>query len=168
MLGEETLTEHEILDDLGASRPCKTLDFAFDFVEICGGSGVLSKAASKRGLRVCAPIELSSSPHFDITNPSFLDWIMQMIVEKRFHSLGLEPGFDRKNQRPCLGTSWGFRCLVICWFAMRHGAPSPLEQPRRSKTGWVAAWRYLAATSLWLPHACWGHLIGRNFGSRGG
>ena len=45
-------------------QPTSGLDFAFDFVEICGGSGVVSEHAARLGLIVCTPIELSDSPTF--------------------------------------------------------------------------------------------------------
>lgn len=35
-------------------------------VEICGGSGVLSKAMADAGLIVCTPIDLSASKHYDL------------------------------------------------------------------------------------------------------
>lgn len=155
------------------------MDFVLDFVEICGGSGVLSKAAAKHGLNGCAPIELSTSRHFDITNPALLDWIMQMIVEKRFRSPAVEPpcttfspaqhpasrsysnpvGFNRTDPETKLGNILAFRCLVICCFAMRHHAPCLLEQPRLSKMAWLAAWRFL----LW-PLACWAPSTERSSG----
>ena len=163
MLGEETyedLKEEELFETKG---PYHSLDFAFDFVEICGGSGVLSAAAAKLGLRVCTPIELSASKHFDILNPKLIDWIMQMIAEKRFRSLALEPpcttfspaqhpasrsyesplGFDRKDRKTLLGNALAFRCIVLAWFAYRFQAPSLLEQPRLSKMAWLSAWKFL-------------------------
>ena len=48
------------------SSPQKMIPFEFDFVEIFGGSGVLSKAAADLGLVTCPPIDLSRSPHHDI------------------------------------------------------------------------------------------------------
>ena len=86
MLGEETCEDQKEEDHFEIKGPYHTLDFAFDFVEMCGGSGVLSAAAAKLGLRVCTPIELSTRKHFDILNPKLLDWITQMIAEKRFRT----------------------------------------------------------------------------------
>ena len=57
------------------------LDFSFDFCEICGGSGVVSKEAAKLGMTVCPPIELSSSEHYDIANVKLIEWLSFMITK---------------------------------------------------------------------------------------
>lgn len=143
--------------------PCKTLDFAFDVVEVCGGSGVLSKALAQRGLRVCPPIDISSSPHYDITNPKLLNWIFQMIAEGRFKGVVCEPvcttfspaqhpasrsyaqplGFNRKDPKTKLGNTIAFRCLAILWFAWRNEVLALLEQPQLSKMAWLSFWQFL-------------------------
>lgn len=159
-LGEDT--DHEAVPmDFG--DPPKVLDFAFDFVEICGGSGTLSKAVAARGLRVCAPIDLASSPHHDMENPKLLNWIFQMISEKRFRSLACEPpcttfspaqhpasrsyqqplGFDRTERKSYIGNLLAFRCFAILWFAWRFSAPSLLETPHLSKMAWLSFWAFL-------------------------
>ena len=118
---------------------------------------------AERGFRVCTPIDLSQSPAFDLGSEKLLDGIFQMIAEKRFRSLALEPpcttfspaqypasrsydnplGFDRKEKKTYLGNLLAFRCLTIAWFAWRFDLPSLLEQPRLSKMAWLRAWRYL-------------------------
>ena len=159
-LGEDT--DHEAVPmDFG--DPPKVLDFAFDFVEICGGSGTLSKAVAARGLRVCAPIDLASSPHHDMESPKLLNWIFQMISEKRFRSLACEPpcttfspaqhpasrsyqqplGFDRTERKTYIGNLLAFRCFAILWFAWRFSAPSLLETPHLSKMAWLSFWAFL-------------------------
>ena len=45
--------------------PAKVIEFAFDFVEICGGSGVLGEALARKGYRVCPPI----GRHHDMEKP---------------------------------------------------------------------------------------------------
>ena len=71
-LGED-LDDAPLLSEV-MSSPAKMIPFEFDFVEIFGGSGVLSSAVAGLGLRVCPPIDLSRSPHHDIcllyTSPS--------------------------------------------------------------------------------------------------
>ena len=143
--------------------PQKMIPFEFDFVEIFGGSGTLSKAAAELGLVTCAPIDLSKSPHHDISNHKLLDWIFQMIHEKRFRSLICEPpcttfspaqhpasrsykmpfGFDRRDPKTHLGNLLAFRSFAILWFAWRCGTPSLLETPYLSKMAWLPMWRYL-------------------------
>ncbi len=81
----------EACDDLPAPAPTSGLDFVFDFVEICGGSGVVSEHVSRLGLTVCTPIELSDSPHFDLKNPRLVEWVCFMLQKGRFRSVMLEP-----------------------------------------------------------------------------
>ena len=145
--------------------PTRSIDFAFDFVEICGGSGVLSKELARRGLRVCTPLDLTASKHFDLTNVKLLDWMLQMIHERRFLSVGCEPpcttfspaqypasrsyerplGFDRTERRTLIGTTLALRCLLMRY---RCGAPGFLEQPRLSKMAWLSAWKWLLSLGL--------------------
>eukprot|EP00913_Durusdinium_trenchii_P018227 g17124.t1 len=136
-LGEDCDGEPAIADF--SDGPAKALPFEFDFVEIFGGSGVLSKAVVQMGFSSCTPIDLSNSPHHDIGNYKLVDWIFQMIKEKRFRSLACEPpcttfspaqhpasrsyrcplGFDRKEPKTYLGNLLAFRSFAILWFAWR-------------------------------------------------
>ncbi len=54
--------------------PFKPLLLYFDFVEICGGSGSLSKAALELGLVVAPTLDLSDSVHYDLGSPSGVDF----------------------------------------------------------------------------------------------
>ena len=156
----------EDVDDDGAlplSEPQKAIPFEFDFVEIFGGSGVLSEAVARLGLSTCPPIDLSRTKHHDIGNHKLLDWIFQMIAEKRFKSLICEPpcttfspaqhpasrsyaqplGYNRRDPKTYLGNLLAFRSFAILWFAWRAGTPSMLETPHLSKMAWLAFWKYL-------------------------
>eukprot|EP00438_Fugacium_kawagutii_P017058 Skav216351 [mRNA] locus=scaffold2385:191031:215658:- [translate_table: standard] len=143
--------------------PTKSLKFEFDAVEICGGSGVLSKALADEGLVVCPPIDLSASKHYDLENTKLVEWIFQMISEKRFRAVICEPvcrtfspaqhpasrsyscplGFNRKDRKTYVGNFIAFRCLAILWMAWRHSVLSLLEQPQLSKMAWLPFWKYL-------------------------
>ena len=159
-LGIDT-DELPLSEDL--KSPPKQLGFHFDFVEICGGSGSISKELASRGWQVCTPIDLSASPHFNLESAKLVDWILQMISEKRFRSGMCEPvcrtfspaqhpssrsyqnplGFDRTEKHTLLGNIIAFRCILFAWFFWRHSAPSLLEQPKLSKMAWLDVWRYL-------------------------
>jgi len=78
--------EDDPSEPLALPQPTSGLDFSFDFVEICGGSGVVSEHAARLGLIVCTPIELSDSPHFDLENPRLIEWICVMLQKGRFRS----------------------------------------------------------------------------------
>ena len=143
--------------------PSHGLDFDFDFVEICGGSGVVSEQAARLGLKVCTPIDLSKSPHFDLRSIDLLWWILGVIRSGRFRSVCCEPpcntfspaqhpasrsysqplGFDRLDARTLLGNILAFRCLIICWCSSIYHRPSLLEQPHLSKMAWLSAWQFL-------------------------
>ena len=160
-LGED-LDDAPLLSEVMPS-PAKMIPFEFDFVEIFGGSGVLSAAVAGLGLRVCPPIDLSRSPHHDIGNQKLLNWIFQMISEKRFRSLICEPpcttfspaqhpasrsyrqplGFNRKDPKTALGNLLAFRSFLILWFAYRWDTPAMLETPYLSKMAWLPSWKFL-------------------------
>ena len=96
-------------------------------------------------------------------NHKLLDWIFQMILERRFKSLICEPpcttfspaqhpasrsyamplGYDRKDPKTLLGNLLAFRGFAILWFAWRCGTPALLETPYLSKMAWLPMWRYL-------------------------
>ena len=64
----------------GPQTPLPSIPFVIDLlVEICGGAGVVSKAARSLGLSICVPIDVSLSPHFDILQPEFGTWLHSMI-----------------------------------------------------------------------------------------
>ena len=167
-LGVPTEEEEKIALEGQLPSPKKVLDFAFDFVEICGGSGVLSTELAKRGLSVCTPIDLTASEHFDLREVKLLDWVLQMVQEKRFRSLGCEPpcttfspaqhpasrsydqplGFNRTDPKTLTGTTLALRCLTIMWMCFRCSTPAFLEQPRLSKMAWLAGWKWLLRLGL--------------------
>ena len=154
-------------EDLATSemlcQPSRTIEFSFDFVEICGGSGVVSKRAAELGLIVCTLIDISRSKHFDLVNLDLLWWILGMIQHGRFKAVCCEPpcttfspaqhpasrsysqplGFCPADPKTLLGNVLAFRCLVICWYAARYERPSLLERSRLSKMAWLRAWIFL-------------------------
>eukprot|EP00435_Cladocopium_sp_Y103_P060998 s1156_g22.t1 len=168
-LGED-VDEDPVAEDF--AQPPKMLDFKFDAVEICGGSGVLSDALCAEGLTVATPIDLSRSEHFNLENIKLIDWIFQMIFEGRFRSVVCEPvcrtfspaqhpasrsyanplGFDRNDPKTFLGNLLAFRCLAILWFSYRYGEAGLLEQPLLSKMAWLSIWRFLIQLGLQEAH----------------
>ena len=152
---------HPIAEDL--AKPTRCFGFHFDAVEICGGSGTLSKALSEQGLVVCTQIDLSSCQHYDLRDLKLINCIFQMISDSRFKSVFVEPvcvtfspaqhlasrpydnplGFVRTERKTHLGNLIAFRCLAIIWFAWRWGVLSLLEQPQLSKMAWLPMWQYL-------------------------
>ena len=160
-LGEDELHEDEE-DAVGiAFQPSKSPLLYYDFVEVCGGSGVLSRAALSLGLVVAPVLDLTYSPHYDFGDIRVLEWLLHMLDEKRILSFFVEPpcttfspaafpsvrsyavplGFDRKNPKTLHGNLLAFRAFVLLRHGRRVGAPCGLEQPRRSKMAWLVFWR---------------------------
>ena len=155
--------ELHTFEEFLSSPTTKQPDFTFDFVEICGGSGILSEEAAKLGLTVCTPIDISSSPHFDVRNRRLVLWIIDMLEAGRFSSIMLEPvcttfspaahpavrsyevplGHDTTIKKVIDGNVIALNCLTLLFVAGRLGRPSLLEQPRLSKMAWLRAWRAL-------------------------
>ena len=143
--------------------PFKPPLFYFDFVEICGGSGVLSQQAADLGLVVAPVLDLSESEHYNLCDVDFLSWIFHMFTSRRFRSTLLAPpcttfsaaawpdlrsyqnplGYCRTNARTLLGNVLAFRSLAIMFVCALVQAPSGLEQPRLSKMAWLTCWRFL-------------------------
>eukprot|EP00435_Cladocopium_sp_Y103_P022342 s2443_g5.t1 len=143
--------------------PSAGLDFSFDFLEVCAGSASVSKALAKRGHIVCAPIELSDSPHYDVRNVKLIEWICNMLRAGKITSLMCEPvcttfspaahpairsykepkGFDRLCPKTIQGNVVAFRCLFLLWYAALCGRPAIGEQPRLSKMAWLSVWQFL-------------------------
>ena len=69
----------------------------FQFIEICGGSGVVTEWASKAGL-VCGPvIDLAYSRQYNLAFPQVLSWVLFMLEERRIRGYLVSP--------PCLSCS---------------------------------------------------------------
>ena len=141
----------------------RCLEFSFDFLEICAGVGSVSKELAKLGFQVCTPIELTDSPHFDVTSLDLINWICNMIKGGRLRAIMVEPvcttfsaaaypalrsyrqpkGFNRLCPRTHVGNVIAFRCLFLLWYAARWSCPALGEQPRLSKMAWLSVWRML-------------------------
>ena len=72
----------------GVSRP---LRLRFQFLEVCGGAGVVTKKMIEKGC-VCGPVfDLSVSPHFNILESRVLEWIIFMMEDDRLDSFLVSP-----------------------------------------------------------------------------
>lgn len=129
-----------------------TLDFAFDFVELCGGIGSVSKA-----------IEISDSPHYDIRTLKVIELIFFLLRRGRLRSIMVElvcttfsaaahpmirsyrepKGFNRSCPKVIQGNVIAFRCLFLLWYARLCLCPGLGEQPRLSKMLRLSIWEFL-------------------------
>ena len=152
-------------------QPSSGLDFSFDFCEICGGSGVVSKEAAALGLIVCTPIDLSDSRHFDLKICRLMEWISYMLMVGKIRSIMCELpctsfspaahpavrsyqeplGYNRLCWKTWLGNLLAFRCMILMMVAVHFDRPALAEQPFLSKMAWLSIWRFLRGT--WCAEA---------------
>ena len=164
-LGQELADDVRVseCDRVDSSSPSRPLLLSFDFVEIYGGSGRVSKAATDLGLVVAPPLDLDASCHYNLAEPRLIEWIMHMIEVGRFRSFLSEPpcttfspaahpalrgydvplGYDPSEPRTRTGTLLAFRSFLLLRHGRRHGRPCGKEQPRLSKMRWLKAWQQL-------------------------
>ena len=148
-----------------ALAPEKPRLLRFDFVEIYGGSGRVSKAATDFGLVTAPPLDLDASHHYDLAQPRLVEWVFYMIESGRFRSFLTEPpcttfsaaaypalrsyllpfGFDPSEKRTKHGNLLACRSFLLLRPGRRHRRPCGKEQPRRSKMAWLKAWSQLKA-----------------------
>ena len=167
--GFRALLRHlgEVDDDLDFPNP-KAVEVSpkkpplmyFDFVEICGGAGKVADAMARRGHSVAPVLDLSESPHYDLTSLRLLEWIFYMLEENRFRSFLIAPpcttfspaahpavrsykeplGFDRLNPKTLHGNILALRSLCLLRVGRKHRRPCGIEQSRLSKMCWLSLW----------------------------
>lgn len=119
------------------------LDFSFDFVEICGGAGSVSREMASLGLTVCTSIELSDSAAYNLEEINLVHCTLYMLQVNRFKSIMLEPprtsfsaaahpaarsyamrrGLDEKNEKTRRRNLLAFRCIAIAGTAGYYSRP---------------------------------------------
>eukprot|EP00435_Cladocopium_sp_Y103_P046984 s552_g13.t1 len=175
--GEETAAEVEDMPEeaIGFSgKVPASLDFSFDFVEVCGGAAETSSFLASWGFTVMPPIELSDSPHYDLRDLRVVNWLCNMLQSKKLRSIMLEPvcttfspaahpcirsyeepkGFSRTNPKTIAGNIIAFRCLFLAWIASLCDAPCLVEQPRLSKMCWLSIWVFLREVKQFAEAIC--------------
>lgn len=138
----------------------------FDFVEVCGGSGVLSREVAALGLVVAPVLDLSYSEFYDLGSLRFLEWSLHMVSSGRFRSFFIAPpcttfspaahpscrsysvGYDRTDGKTFHGNLLAFRAFTMLRAGRRARRPCGLEQPRRSKMCWTPMWRSLVGNEF--------------------
>jgi len=146
--------------------PQKPPLFSFDFLEVCGGAGVVGAEMARLGFVVGPNLDISFSSFYDIRSLRLIEWLLFMMSEDRLGSLMLEPvcttfspaahpacrsyqmpeGFDQSLEKVEHGNMIAYRCLFLLWFARTLCLPALLENPRLSKMAWLRQWRWLVST----------------------
>ena len=162
----------------GPSRP---LAQRFDFIEVCGGSGVISEEMNALGYVVGPIIDITYSAQYDLIDVRTLEWLMFLVQNRRVRALALEPpcttfsaaaypacrsyqqprGWNQKSRKVWLGNRLAFACLSLILVAAHSMVLALLETPRRSKMGWLKEWLYL----LSLPNVEENFTASCSFGS---
>ena len=168
-LEEEDLKDHGddgaaadyLLGAAGDEGPQRPLAQHFDFLEVCGGSGVLSEKMSAKGFVVGPIIDLSYSRHYDLTQGRTLEWLLFLVQNGRVRLLALEPpcttfspaahpmvrsykqprGFCQKSSKVWIGNKLAFACITLLRACAQCDVMAWLENPRRSKMAWLTEWR---------------------------
>ena len=143
----------------------RPLGLRFDFIEICGGSGVVTKELIKRGV-VCGPVfDLSFSNAYDLCDLKVVRWLIHLLESDRLKSFLVAPpctsfsaaaypsvrsyrqprGYNQKLPKVHLGNVLAFVALCLLFVAYKQRKIGLGEQPRRSKMRWLAEWRRLVA-----------------------
>ena len=169
-------------EEAGERGPQRPLGLYFEFVEVCGGAGTVTKQLILMGV-VCGPVfDLSYSQQFDFSSIRVLRWIIFMIEEGRILSFLVSPpcttfspaafpclrsyqepmGFDRSHPRVLLGNKLANHSMALMLVARRTRTPGLMEQPLRSKMRWLKQWRrllrlgakevHLASCAFGSPH----------------
>ena len=166
----------EVGDGPGVDRP---IGLMFDFVEICGGSGVVTAELCRLGAR-CGPVfDITFSQKYDLTDLRIISWCITMMEHGRLlaflvappcttfspaafpplRSYGCPEGFDVHHPRVELGNRLAFASLCLLMVALRMRVHGLGEQPRRSKMRWLQHWKRLlelGAKEVWTASCSFG------------
>lgn len=164
---EEEEVDVEDAED-GGERAQRPIGLSFDFVEVFGGAGVVTRHLCQMGV-VCAPVlDISYSPHYDLTVPRTVSWVIFMLEQRRlkavlvappcttFSPAAYPPVRSYKNPRGFIRALWKVRHgnrlassgMVVMFACRRNDAMGLLEQPRRSKMRWLDIWRCLVELGM--------------------
>ena len=149
----------DALQGESVSRP---LGLYFDFIELCGGAGVVSKHLSALGAVVGPIFDLSFSSQYDLANHRVLMWFIFMLESGRLKSMLCSPpctsfshpfvrsydcpeGFDQTNEKVMIGNVLAYYTLVLLLVGFRCMAFVMAENPRRSKMRWLKVWKAILA-----------------------
>ena len=165
-------TEHEPSTFVGSHEEAdgvpRPIVLQFDFIEVFGGAGVVTKHLCQMDV-VCAPVmDISFSLQYDLMNQRVVEWLIFMLEERRIKAVLLAPpctsfspaayppcrsyenplGFNRCEFKVVHGTKLAHASLCIMYTTMRTDTLGLLEQPRRSKMRWLPAWKRLVEMGM--------------------
>ena len=143
----------------------RPIGMRFDFVEVCGGVGAVTRKLSSYGI-VCAPVlDITYSPHYNMANLRVLEWFIFLLEEGRLLAFFVAPpcttfspirfpalrtyqkplGIDTSHPQVIHGTKVAHASLTLMFTARRTNSLGLAEQPKRSKMKKLPAWLRLLA-----------------------
>lgn len=165
----------------GVVDPERPRAHRFHFIEVCGGSGKVSRALASRGWVVGPVLDLDSSQLYNLRSLKVLSWLLHLLEEGLLDSLAVEPpcttfspaqypasrsyacprGHNPLEPRTLEGTELALRALTLIFFCAQASIPALLEQPRRTKMRALAEWKFLVevmrrAYEVWLASCAYG------------
>ena len=175
--GEGTGDEKEVPRPLG---------LWFQFLEICGGAGVVTREVLKLGIVAGPVFDLSFSSQYDMVNHNVVMWFIHMMEEGRLLSWLCSPpctsfspaafpavrsyacpeGFDQENPKVKIGNKLSYGMLDLMMVAKRTKVYGMGETPRRSKMRWLRVWRRLqrmGAKEVFLDSCAYGSIHQKGF-----
>ena len=129
----------------------------YDFIEVCGGAGVVTKALVALGV-VCGPIfDISYSRQYDITNCIVPAWLAFMCEDGHLRAFLAAPpcttfspaarpplrsyrkllGFQRRHPKVLHGNRLAFSPMGLRVVGKRTGVAGMLETLRLSEMRWT-------------------------------
>ena len=162
---DEPVDKAESLPVGGVDRP---LALRFHFIEVCGGSGKVTRCMAERGWVVGPILDLDRSKFFDLSMLRVILWLYHLLEQGLLDSFMVEPpcttfspaqhpasrsyscprGFDPTEEKTLIGTTLALRALALIDKGAQVRAPGLLEQPKRSKMRRLSEWLYLIEVGL--------------------
>ena len=157
-------------EDEAVPRP---LGLWYEFIEVCGGAGKVSKELLARGVVVGPVFDLSRSPAYDILDHKVLRWLLHLCEQDRLMAFLVAPpctsfspaafppvrtyalprGLQPLVTKALVGNALAFSALCLLQAGLRLHVFGAGEQPRRSKMRWLKEWErllQLGASETWL------------------
>ena len=180
------LGEEENNDNADVEQVPRPIGLWFQFLEICGGAGVVTREIIKLGIVAGPVFDLSVSPQFDMVDHKVLRWIIFMMEQGRLMSWLCSPpctsfspaahpavrsyacpeGFDQTNRKVIIGNTLAYGMLTLMMTARRTGVFGMGETPLRSKMRWLKVWRRivaLGASEVLLDSCAYGSIHQKGF-----
>ena len=189
----DELFEPFMPDDVGdyeEAHPQRPIGLRFQFIEVCGGAGVVTKELIALGI-VCGPIlDVSLSPQYNLCRHRVIQWVIFLLEDDRLDSFLVAPpcttfspaahpacrsykrprGFNPHLPKVKIGDLLAFASLALMLVALRMRKFGLCETTRRSKMRWLQEWRRLVelgAKEVVLASCAYGSVHQKEFGMMG-